>query len=206
MDSQLRRLSAYRRSDDDELPLEIAARPLREACDALHLVLLCLESQVEEDSEATRQRVASQARSFLAEAVTALNRARVYVPEVFSYTSSVIAAAEADPAAELARLHQLATRLLWYNHRFLPARRVAPLGPEDEKQLDVLVRALSRTTRAARALRHAWLGAVALLALLLPFGPAAVFTGLASMLALAWCMQAVSIVRHHFALAAAPAE
>lgn len=201
MDSQLRRLSAYRRSDDDELPLLAAERPLREACDALHLVLLCLESQVEEDSDAARQRAAAQARSFLAEAVQSLNRARVYVPAVFSYTSSVIAAAEADPAAELARLHQLATRLLWYNHRFLPARRHTPLLPEDEKQLAVLVRTLARTARAARALRHAWLGAVALLALLLPLGPAAVFTGLASMMALAWMMQAVAVVRDRVALA-----
>lgn len=189
-------LSAYRRCDAADEQLQFAAqRPLREAGDALNMVILCLESQDEEDSSAARQRTVAQARSFLGEAVNALNRARVYVPEVFSYTASVIAAGEADPAAELARLHQLTTRLLWYNHRFLPSRREAPLRPEDEAQLAVLVRALARATRAGRALRHAWIAAAAILVVLLPLGPAAVALGLASFMALAWLLQAVSILR-----------
>lgn len=201
MDPARPALSAYRRSDagDDQLLLA-AQRPLREAGDALSMALLCLESQDEEDSSAARQRTAAQARSFLGEAVTALNRARVYVPEVFSYTASVIAAGEADPAAELARLHQMTTRLVWYNHRFLPTRRQAPLRPEDEAQLAVLVRALARTTRAGRALRHAWLAGAATLAVLLPLGPAAVALALAGFLALAWVMQVVSILRSSPAL------
>ena len=201
MDPSRPALSAYRRCDaGDELLRLAAQRPLREAGDALSLVLLCLESQDEEDSSAARQRAIAQARSFLGEAVNALNRARVYVPEVFSYTASVIAAAEADPAAELARLHQLTTRLLWYNHRFLPTRRQAPLRPEDEAQLAVLVRTLSRSTRAGRALRHAWIAGAATLAVMLPLGPAAVALALAGFLALAWTLQVVSTLRSSPAL------
>lgn len=201
MDPSRPALSAYRRCDaGDELLRLAAQRPLREAGDALSLVLLCLESQDEEDSSAARQRAIAQARSFLGEAVNALNRARVYVPEVFSYTASVIAAAETDPAAELARLHQLTTRLLWYNHRFLPTRRQTPLRPEDEAQLAVLVRTLSRATRAGRALRHAWIAGAATLAVMLPLGPAAVALALAGFLALAWTLQVVSTLRSSPAL------
>lgn len=186
-------LSAYRRSEPDEESLVPAAqRPLGEACDALHLALLTLESQ---DAEDNPERAAAQARSFLAEAVNALNRARVFVPGVFSHTPSVIAASEPEPVAELARLHQIATRVLWYNHRLLPTRTQAPLQPEDEAQLATLVRALGRTARAARALRHAWLAAACTLAVLLPLGPVAVFFGLVGFFALLWLMQAVSLLR-----------
>lgn len=190
------RLLAYRRCDagDDALP-PAAARALREACEALHLAILCLEGQDTEDSPQARQRAAGQARSFLVEAARGLGRARVHVPEVFTYTPSVITAGEADPGAELARLHQLATRMLWYNHRLLPARREAPLRPEDEVQLALLVRTLARTARAARALRHAWIAGAALLAILLPFGPAAVAGGLAVLLAMACTLQAVAALR-----------
>ena len=181
-----------------------AQRPLREAGDALSMVLLCLESQDEEDSSAARQRTVAQARSFLGEAVNALNRARVYVPEVFTYTASVIAASEADPAAELARLHQMTTRLLWYNHRFLPTRRQAPLLPEDEAQLAVLVRALARATRAGRALRHAWIAGAVTIAVLLPLGPGAIALALAGLLAVAWTLQIVSAVRSSIALPGRP--
>lgn len=186
-------LSAYRRSEPADGALVPAAqRPLGEACDALHLALLTLESHDAEDSP---ERTVGQVRSFLAEAVNALNRARVFVPEVFSYTPSVIAAGDPEPSIELARLQQMATRLLWYNHRLLPARPQAPLRPEDEAQLAVVVRALARTARAARALRHAWLAAAVTLAVLLPLGPAAVAIGLVSLFALAWIMQAVSMLR-----------
>lgn len=201
MDPSRPAFGAYRRSDAGDEHLMLAAqRPLREAGDALSLVLLCLESQDEEDSSAARQRTVAQARSFLGEAVNALNRARVYVPEVFTYTASVIAAGEPEPAAELARLHQLTTRLVWYNHRFLPNRRQAPLRPEDEAQLAVLVRALARTTRAGRALRHAWIAGVVTLAVLLPLGPGAVALALAGLLAVAWTLQIVSAVRSSIAL------
>lgn len=191
-------LSVYRREGPAEGALAPAVqRPLGEACDALHLALLILES---DDAEDNPERTAAQARSFLAEAVNALNRARVFVPEVFSYTPSVLAASEPEPAVELARLHQIATRLLWYNHRLLPARTQAPLRPEDEAQLAVLVRALARTARAARALRHAWVAGVATLAVLLPFGPAAVAIGLVSLFAVLWLMQAVALLRRAPAL------
>lgn len=187
------RLSVYRRGEPDEGARGPGAqRPLSEACDALHVALLTLESQ---DAEDNPERTAAQARAFLAEAVNALNRARVFVPEVFSYTPSVIAASEPEPAVELARLHQMATRLLWYNHRLLPTRTPQPLRPEDEAQLATLVRALSRTARAARALRHAWLAAAAALAVLLPLGPTAVVFGLVACFALVWLMQAVSVLR-----------
>lgn len=194
--------SAYRRCDPvDEHLLLAAQRPLRDACEALHLALLCLESQDAEDSPGARHRVAAQARSFLAEAVTALNRARVYVPAVFSYTAPVIAASDPDPAAELARLHQLATRLLWYNHRFLPSRREAPLGPEDEAQLAVLVRALARTTRAARALQHAWVAGAAVVAVLAALlGPAASAVLLAGLVAIVCALQGLSGLRRAPAL------
>src|SRR5690606_23801263 len=139
-----------------------------EACEAAKPALLTHESHDAEDSP---ERTVGQVRGFLAEAVNALNRARVFVPEVFSYTPSVIAASEPEPSIELARLQQMATRLLWYNHRLLPARPQSPLRPEDEAQLAVVVRALARTARAARALRHAWLAAALTLAVLLPFGP-----------------------------------
>lgn len=198
MDSP-RRLGAYRRCDaGDDLLLLSARRPLREACEALHLAILCLEGQDTEDSPHARQRAAGQARSFLAEAVTGLNRARVYVPEVFTYTPSVIAASEADAGAELARLHQIATRLLWYNHRLLPERRETPMRPEDEAQLALLVRTLARTTRAARALRHAWLAGAAALAVLLPFGPAVVAGALAVLLAILCTLQAAAALRNHY--------
>jgi len=191
-------LSAYRRCEPDEESLVPAAqRPLGEACDALHLALLTLESQ---DAEDNPERTAAQARSFLAEAVNALNRARVFVPGVFSHTPSVIAASESEPVVELARLQQIATRLLWYNHRMLPVRTQVPLQPEDEAQLATLVRALGRTARAARALRHAWIAAAATLAVLLPLGPYAVAIGLVSCFALVWLLQAVSVLRGAAAL------
>lgn len=190
-----RELGVYRRCDPDEALRGPVQRPLVEACDALHLALLCLEGQDSEDTPHGRLRTAAQARSFLAEAVASLNRARVYLPEVFTYTTSVIAASEPDPGAELARLHQIATRLIWYNHRLLPARREAPLSAKDEAQLAVVFRALARTARAGRALRHAWVAAAIALALLLPLGPGAVSAGLAALLAIACTLQAAAALR-----------
>jgi len=156
---------AYRSNDRHDEHLQLAAeRPLREALEALNLALLGLEgaSEDEERSVKARLRKAAAARSFLVEAALALGRARIYLPSIRSYSVPVIMAVEPDIDAELGRLHQLATRLLWYNHALLPARGQArPLRPEDEAQLAVLVRGLARTARIDRALRHTWLALAA---------------------------------------------
>lgn len=152
---------AYRCSERHDELLQLAAeRPLRAAGEALNLALLVLEGagEDEERSVKARQRKAVAARGFLIEAATALGRARIYLPTVRSYSVPVIMAVEPDIDTELGRLHQLATRLLWYNHALLPARGQArPLRPEDEAQLAVLVRDLARTARIDRALKYAWL-------------------------------------------------
>lgn len=162
----------YRSSERHDEHLRLAAeRPLRAADEALNLAILCLEGQGEDEETggAARQRKAAAARSFLVEAAHGLGRARVYLPTIRSYSVPVIMAVEPDVDAELGRLHQLATRMLWYNHATLPTRRPArPLRPEDEAQLAVLVRGLARTARIDRALRHAWIGVAASVAVLTP--------------------------------------
>ena len=170
---------AYRSNDrHDELLPRAAERPLRAAGEALNLALLGLEGpgEDEERSVKARQRKAVAARGFLIEAATALGRARIYLPTVRSYSIPVIMAVEPDIDTELGRLHQLATRMLWYNHALLPARgQVRPLRPEDEAQLAVLVRDLARTARIDRALKYAWLaiaGGLAGLAATLGLGAA----------------------------------
>ena len=156
---------AYRSNDRHDEHLQLAAeRPLRAAGEALNLALLGLEGagEDEERSVKARQRKAVAARSFLVEAALALGRARTYLPKIRSYSVPVIMAVEPDIDVELGRLHQLATRMVWYNHALLPARgQVRPLRPEDEAQLAVLVRGLARTARIDRVLRHAWLGLAA---------------------------------------------
>lgn len=152
---------AYRSNDRHDELLQLAAeRPMREAGEALNLALLALEGQGEDEERSVkaRQRKAVAARGFLIEATTALGRAHVYLPTVRSYSIPVIMAVEPDIDTELGRLHQLATRLLWYNHSLLPARgQSQPLRPEDEAQLAVLVRDLARTARIDRAMKYAWL-------------------------------------------------
>lgn len=161
---------AYRSSERHDEHLRVAAeRPLRAAGEALNLAVLCLEDADEEEGPAARQRRAAQARGFLVEASLALGRARVFLPAIRGYSVPVILAIEAEPEAELGRLHQIATRLLWYNHALLPTRgQVSPLRPEDEAQLAVLVRGLARTARLDRVLRHAWIGAAVAVAVLGP--------------------------------------
>lgn len=161
---------AYRSSDRHDEHLRVAAdRPLRAAGEALNLAILCLEDAGEDEGPGARLRRAVQARGFLVEASLALGRARVFLPAIRSYSVPVIMAVDADIEAELGRLHQIATRLLWYNHALLPARgQVSPLRPEDEAQLAVLVRGLARTARIDRVLRHAWLGAATMVAVLGP--------------------------------------
>lgn len=162
---------AYRSSERHDEHLRLAAeRPLREAGEALNLAILSLAHEGEEAASLeSRQRRAAQARSFLVEAVHALGRARTFVPSIRAYSVPVIMAVEPDVEAELGRLHQIATRLLWYNHALLPARgQGSPLRPEDEAQLAVMVRGLARNARLDRALRHAWLGMAASVAVLTP--------------------------------------
>lgn len=161
---------AYRSSERHDEHLRVAAeRPLRAAGEALNLAVLCLEDTDEEEGPAARQRRAAQARGFLVEASLALGRARVFLPAIRGYSVPVILAIEAEPEAELGRLHQIATRLLWYNHALLPTRgQASPLRPEDEAQLAVLVRGLARTARLDRVLRHAWIGAAVAVAVLGP--------------------------------------
>ena len=161
---------AYRSSERHDEHLRVAAeRPLRAAGEALNLAVLCLEDADEEEGPAARQRRAAQARGFLVEASLALGRARVFLPAIRGYSVPVILAIEPEPEAELGRLHQIATRLLWYNHALLPTRgQASPLRPEDEAQLAVLVRGLARTARLDRVLRHAWIGAAVAVAVLGP--------------------------------------
>lgn len=197
---------SYRSSErHDEHLWRAAERPLREAGEALHLALLSLEGhdgedEGEPDREGARMRQAAQARSFLVEAVRALGLARLYLPAIRLYSVPVILAVDPDLDAELARLHQLTTRLLWYNHSALPARRQAhPLAPHEEAQLAVLVRGLARAARTGRALRHAWLATAAMVAVVAPtLGIVAVSLLLATVIA--------AIAALHIARAAAPAE
>ena len=139
---------AYRHVDSDG-----RARPhLEAAADALAMALLCLEDAGNADHWR-----AEQARGLLAEAVTALSRARIYDPRIRTFALPYVLATEPRLDAELARLHHIVTRLLFQNHRHLPARLQArPLAPEDEEQLAVVVAGLATNARIAHALRHRW--------------------------------------------------
>ena len=146
----------------DEREHAAAARHLVAARDAINLALLCVEG------EAGQER-AAQARSFMVEAVTAISRARIYIPGLRSYSVPVIMATVPEIEAEFARLHQMATRLLWWNHAWLPVRRQAtPLEPEDEAQLAVLIQDLARNARIDRALRYRHIAAAVFLTALFP--------------------------------------
>lgn len=146
---------------DDAVPASTRAeltRWLRTASDALTLAVLTVEGRSGDD-RGDKLRRAEQARQFLVEATRALGRARVYLPKLRTHALPVLLAAESRPDAELARLHQMATRLLWQNHAHLPARTEAkPLLPEDELQLAVMVAGVSRGARIDRALRYRWCG------------------------------------------------
>jgi len=158
-----------------------AQRHLSVATDALNMVLLSIEGSDDDGRTAKESRVAST-RHFLAEAVTALARARVYIPGIRTYAVNIVTNSEPEIDRELARLHDLATQLLWRNHCFLPARAQAqPLAPEDEAQLAAVVRELRTHARIDRAMRHKWLVATALLGALAPvFGVALYLLAVAS--------------------------
>jgi len=133
----------------------VEARPhLKTASDALALALLCLEDA---NGDADRSWRAEQARGLVAEAVTALSRARVYDRRIRTLALPFVVATEPRIDAELSRLNNIATRLLFQNHKHLPARLQArPLAPEEEAQLAVVLASLARHARIARALRHRW--------------------------------------------------
>lgn len=177
---------AYRDNALDELP-DVACAHLEAASDALSMALLTL-SGGDDDDRGNLWRRTAQARGFLAEAVTALSRARIYIRGIRTHAVPVLLAAQTTPEAELQRLHQIATRLLWQNHSYLPARLQAkPLLPEEEAQLALVLAGLARSNRIERALRYKWsaLGLavasasalVGLPALGLAAGAAAVTTG-----------------------------
>ena len=131
------------------------ARPhLEAAADALAMALLCLEDT---NDNGDRRWRANQARSLIAEAVTSLSRARIYNPRIRTLALPFVMATEPRPDAELSRLNHIATRLLFQNHRHLPARLQAkPLAPEEEAQLAVVIAGLARNARIARVFRHRW--------------------------------------------------
>jgi hypothetical protein len=143
---------------------EELTRMLQSAADALNLAVLTLSGQGGENRGDKMRRV-EQARAFLVEGVTALGRARVFLPKLRSMSLPVLLASEPRPEAELARLHHIATRLLWQNHAYLPARSQAtPLPPEEEAQLACVVADVRRSARIDRALRYRWCGVLLLLA------------------------------------------
>ena len=160
----LLRRGAYREDAGAEgVPGEARAH-LEAASDALSMALLTLGG--DDDDRGDKLRRAEQTRGFLAEAVTALSRARIYVPGIKTHTLPVLLAAESNLDAELARLHQIATRLTWQNHVVLPARSQAtPLAPEEEAQLAVVLSSLSRSAKIDRALRYKWSGLAAAVAI-----------------------------------------
>jgi hypothetical protein len=155
-------------------PVRQAARHLQTASDALALAQLSL-GEKRDETRGDRLQRAENARSFLAEAVTALSRARVHVRGIHTHSLHFLMAAERSLDAELSRLHQIANRLIWQNHMYLPARNQAkPLTSEEEAQLAVVVQELSRNAKIQRIMRYKWaalgvLAAVAVNAVGLPF-------------------------------------
>ena len=157
-----------------------AARHLTDAADALNMAMLTLDGPADERPTAKHRRV-THARKLLVEAVTALSRARLYVAGVRTYAVPVVMTGEASIDGELARLHQLCTRLLWFNHEYLPAKPQAnPLTDEDEAQLALLFKDLSLQARIDRAMRHKWIAAAAISGALVPLlGPPLIIAAVA---------------------------
>ncbi len=140
---------------------------LHDAADMLHMALLSLDAPGE-DREAKAAKLAT-IHPLLVDAVTALGRARVYLPGVRTYAVNIVTNSEPDADREFDRLHEIATQLLWQNHAVLPARTQAqPLAPEDEAQLAAVVRDLAIQGKISQAMRHKWLVASALLTALAP--------------------------------------
>ena len=178
----------YRDTTGGTVP-KAAAGHLSAASDALSMALLALGGN--DHDRGGKIGRAEQARTFLVEAVTSLSRARIYLPKIRTHTLPVLMASDPEPDTELARLHQIATRLLWHNHPYLPARLQAkPLAPEEEAQLAVVFQGLTRHARIDRALRYRWvLLAIALAAV----GPVLGFPVLGA--AFATCAAALAVWR-----------
>jgi len=156
---------AYRNEHGSDQGVSAAARGhLEAASDALCMALLILAG--DDDDRGDKLRRAQQSRAFLAEAVTSLSRARVYIPAIRTHALPVLLATDANADVELQRLHGLASRLLWQNHAYLPARLQAqPMDPEAEAQLALVVAGLVRSARIDRALRYKWVGLAAFVAM-----------------------------------------
>ncbi len=145
---------AYREDSGDDTAIEVRHRTV--AADALAMALLTLGNAGDADRGDRLQRV-EQARGFLVEAVTALSRARVYDPRIRTHSLPVLLDSASNPSAEMSRLHQIAARLMWQNHAYLPARlQATPLEPEEEAQLAVVLRGLARHNRIGRVMRRRW--------------------------------------------------
>lgn len=159
----------YRGDGCGDAELERAAIVhLDAAADALNMAVLTLDDPNDE-SRPSLQRRASHCRKLLVEAVTSLSRARLYITGIRTYALPVIMSSEANPVAELGRLHQICSRLLWYNHEYLPAKsQSTPLTDEDEAQLALVIKDLASHARIGRAMRHKWLVATTLCAALIP--------------------------------------
>jgi len=128
--------------------------------------LTLLSLPVDDNDSGDKLRRAKRCRALLAEALTSLSRARVYVPAIRTLSLPVLLATDPNPDAELVRLHQLASRLMWQNHAYLPERQqAAPMAPEEEAQLALVVAGLARHARIDRALRYKWAGLAGVVAL-----------------------------------------
>ena len=146
---------AYREGAEADVA-SVGAEHRTLAADALAMTLLTL-GNTSDTSHGDKMQRAEQARGFLAEAVTALSRARLYDPRIRTLALPVLMDNTAAPGAELSRLHQIATRLLWSNHAYLPARHQAtPLDDDSEAQLAVVMQGLARHNRIGRVLRRRW--------------------------------------------------
>lgn len=179
----------YRHSALGDEPLDHAvARYLGDASDALQMAVLALDGGHEDDTRGEKRTRAARARGHLIEAVTALSRARIYVAGVRTYAVPAVMATQPNIDDEIGRLHQLATWLLWHNHRYLPPRsQGTPLSAEEERQLDLVYRGLERHARIDRIMRYQWLGAAGVLMALTPvLGPSLGLLSLGVGLLAAW--------------------
>ncbi|TPV97174.1 MAG: hypothetical protein B7733_01155 [Myxococcales bacterium FL481] len=157
-------------SDDPGL----IGRLLRDASEALAMALLTLDSDGADESRHEKHSRAAKARSLLAEAVTALSRAKVYLPKIHTYAVPAVMASVRGVDRELSRLHQLASTLTMRNCDLLPGRRAdTPLSPADEAQLRQVLEELRLQSKLGRVARYRWLGFAVCLAALTPaFGGA----------------------------------
>jgi hypothetical protein len=161
---------SYRAAALGDSALDVSVqRYLSEAADALHMAVLALDGGHVDDTRSEKRGRAARAREHLVEAVRALSRARIYVAGIQTYAVPAVMAVQPNADDEIGRLHQLVTRLLWHNHKYLPPRsQGTPLSPEEEHQLDLVYRGLKRHARIERVTRYQWLAAAAVMVGLTP--------------------------------------